>query len=196
MPLTQSIKHAKEFAIWLHDRMNERAMPANIRVKSGVAIHQQALDIGDAILLLLEARLPGPALTLARPLFEGYVRGVWLLEFASDKEINEFVNGECPKMNCLLAAIGRDAESGGAWIHANKDANWGSFNDLTHGGGAHVKRRLTQNSVEPNYPELELKKLINFGIEVRIRIGVAFLALINDEIGIEQLHDKAKGFRA
>lgn len=153
------------------------------------------MDLNDAILVLLDTQLPGPALTLARPLFEGYVRGVWLLRAASDQEIEKFNNGKCPLFRDLLSAIGNDQTSGGAWIHANKNANWSSFNDLTHGGSEHVKRRNTQDAVEPNYPESELEALIQFGIEVRIRIGSELLSLMNDEIAMEELNERAKNLR-
>ena len=195
MSLLQSIERAKEFGIWLHERTNDRKIPSGVRERTGASILQHSLDLDDAILVLLDARLPGPALTFARPLFEGYVRGVWLLQFASDKEIEEFINGKCPKINPLLNAIGNDQTSGGAWIHANKNANLSSFNDLTHGGSKHMKRRITHEAVEPNYPEPELEALIRFGIEVRIRIGAELLSLMNDEIAMDQLNEKAKNLR-
>ena len=150
----------------------------------------------DAIVVLLGARLPGPALSLARPLFEGYVRGHWLLHCASDAEIESFNNGKCPQFPPLLKAIGTDAESGGAWIHANETANMTAFHDLTHGGSEHVKRRITSSSIEPSYPEQELEGLVKFGIEVRIRIGAELLALMGNEAAIQELNVRALAFRA
>jgi len=160
-----------------------------------MAISQLSLDLHDAIIVLLDAKLPGPALSLARPLFEGYVRSFWLLNCASDKEVNKFLNGKCPTLAKLVVAIENNAETGGAWIHANKNANLISFHNLTHGGSEHVRRRIMEDSVEPNYPEEELESLVNFGIEVRIRIGVEFFSQLNDEDGIEQLHKIAQSFR-
>jgi hypothetical protein len=58
-----------------------------------------------------------------------------------------------------------------------------------------VKRRITQDAVEPNYPEPELEALVRFGIEVRIRIGWDILCLMNDEIGKQQLSEKAEDLR-
>jgi len=195
MSLLQSIKRAKEFGIWLHERTNDRKRSGGVRERTGESILQLSLDLDDAILMLLDARLPGPALTLARPLFESYVRGFWLLRLASDKEIKRFNNGKCPRFRDLLSVIDKDQTSGGAWIHANKNANWIFFNDLTHGGSEHVRRRNTQEAVEPNYPESELEALVRLAIEVRIRVGFDFLSLMDDEIGKEQLNEKAKNLR-
>lgn len=195
MSLLQSINRAKEFGIWLHERTNDKKHSGGIRERTGESILQLSLDLDDAILVLLDARLPGPALTLARPLFEGYVRGVWLLRIASEKQIEEFNNRKCPLFKALLSAIGNDHTSGGAWIYANKNAHWKSFNDLTHGGGEHVKRRNTQEAVEPNYPEPELEALVRFGIEVRIRIGCELLSIMNDEIAMKELDAVAQDLR-
>lgn len=110
-------------------------------------------------------------------------------------EIEQFNNGRSPGMDKLLRAIPNDPETGGEWIHATESKSYGIFNDLTHGGSQHVWRRNTQDGVEPNYPEPELKALVNFGIEVRIRIGVEILSLMNDEIGMQQLSTEAETLR-
>ena len=195
MSLPQLINQAKEFGEWLHQTTNNKIRHGGIPERTGEAILRLSLDLVDAILVLLEAKLPGPALTLARPLFESYVRGFWILRFASDKEIEEFNNGKCPSLDRLLGATGNDSITGSAWIHANKNMNWGIFNDLTHGGSEHVKRRVTQDAVQPNYPEPELEALVRFGIEMRIRIGWDILCLMNDEIGKQQLGEKAEHLR-
>ena len=183
---------AKEFGIWLHEKMNERQFSGDDREQTSVAIFQNCLDICDAIVVLLEARLPGPSLALARPLFEGYVRAFWLSKFASDAEISAFNQGNCPNFPGLLKAIGTDAESGAAWIHNMYKVNFPAFHGLTHGGHEHVFRRCTGNSVEPNYPEGELEKLVEISTEIRLRIGIEFLSLIQDEASVDSLFEKAK----
>lgn len=196
MSLLQSIERAKELGIWLHEKTNNKRRTGGIRERTGESILQLSLDLHDAILVLLEAGLQGPAMTLARPLFESYVRGFWLLRFASDEEIAKFNKGTVPKFPNLLKAIGNDRESGSAWIHANKKANWIAFNDLTHCGSEHVRRRSTQELVEPNYPESELEALVRFGTEVRLRVGSDLLSLMGDDIAKEQLNEKANILRS
>lgn len=189
------ISYAKDLALWLHWHTNEKSVPNTIRVTTGLRIFQLSMDISDAIVVLLDTRLPGPAWSLARPLFESYVRGHWLLHCAPDAAIEKFNDGICPKLPNLLKAIGTDAESGGAWIHANK-ANLTAFHNLTHGGSEHVKRRISATAIEPSYPELELEGLVTFGIEVRIRIGAELLSLIGNEAAIHELNCRAVAFRA
>ena len=195
MPLAGRLSQAKDLGIWLHKRTTERNFPAELRGQTALAILQLTEDIADAIIVLLDAQMPGPALSLARPLFEGYVRGYWLLKFASDEQIPEFIAGKCPNFGGLLAAIPKDAESGGAWIHANSAKNLTNFHDLTHGGSEHVKRRIGGDSVEPRYPVQELEALLRLGNEIRVRVGCELLSLLNDEEGMVSLNKRAQVLR-
>ncbi|MCB9774365.1 MAG: hypothetical protein H6750_08585 [Nitrospiraceae bacterium] len=195
MSLAQSINQAKAFGVWLHEKTNERMFPDGIRERTGHALLQHSEDIANAIIVLLDAQFPGPALSLARPLFEAYVRGFWISKYASDDQVFKFNNGKCPKFRDLLAEIPKDAESGGAWIHATVEKNLKAFHDLTHGGSEHVLRRNRVGSVEPSYPEQELVQLIEFGNEIRVRIGNDLLSRLNDLEAMEKLHEWAQVFR-
>ncbi|MDR4468325.1 MAG: DUF5677 domain-containing protein [Nitrospira sp.] len=195
MSLSQSLGRAKQFGIWLHERTNDRERPGGVRNRTAESIFQQSLDCNDGIIILLEHHLPGAAWALARPLFEGYARGFWLLKFATDDQIEHFNNGQGPGMDQLLKDISNDPTTGGAWIHETQRRNRKSFNNLTHGGSEHVSRRNTEDAVEPNYPESELEALVNFGIEVRILIGAELLSLMNDEVGMQELAKEAETLR-
>jgi hypothetical protein len=195
MSLAHRIEQAKHFGIWLHEKTNDRRYPNGIRERTGLSILQLTLDICDAIIVLLQAKVPGPALSLGRPLLEGYVRGFWLLNCASNEQVDGFLSGKCPKFPGLLAAIGKNPETGGAWIHATTATNLLAFHDLTHGGCEHVKRRIRDDSVEPAYPEDELEGLVKIGIEIRIRIGAELLSRLRDEDALGQLNEMAKAFR-
>ena len=195
MSLEKCLNQSKDLGVWLHSKTNEKEFSNNVRERSALSILQLAEDTSDAIIILLEAKLPGPSLSLARPLFEAYVRGLWLLRYASDEQVSKFLEGNCPNFPGLLAAIGKDKESGGAWIHAISEKNLRNFHDLTHGGHHHVLRRITADSMEPNYPEKELETLIEFANEIRIRIGCETLLLLNDEDAIQDLQNRAHGLR-
>jgi hypothetical protein len=196
MLLVDLINEAKTLGRWLHKRTDNKRYPGGVRARTAHALSQQTMDIADGILILLEARLPGPASALARPLFKGYIRSFWIQHYASDKQIQYFNNGKSPELSQILNAIGNDTISGGEWIQNIKNANWKAFCDLTHGGSEHVKRRNTVHTVEPKYPNREQVNLVRLGIEVRMRIGAEWLSLLRDERGLEQLSEKAKRFRS
>lgn len=156
----------------------------------GAALLQQALDVTDAIVILLEHNLPGPAWALARPMHEGYVRGVWLLEHASDESVEKFELGICPKFPELLKQIGEEPESGGAFIKGMSDLNLSSFHDLTHGGMEHITRRTTGTAVEPNYSVDEIERFIRVRNQYVMLICCFLLRLTDDQESMEQLLEK------
>lgn len=196
MSLNKELARAKELGIWLHSQTNDIELEnTDLKHRMGFALLQQSLDVDDGIVVLLENNLPGPAMALARPRFEGYVRGLWLLSTATDDAVKKFQNGTCPNFNMLMDQIGTDAETGGAWIKVNADANLKDFHDLTHGGMSHVLRRVNSSAIEPGYPKEELISLVRFGLEIKIRVGVELLAWMQNESALKQLNQKAVDIR-
>lgn len=193
--LQHSISRTKDLGLWLHARCNEMKYKCSEREQTCLAILQHCEDIHDAMVVLIENRLPGPALALARPLFEGYSRAFWLRHTASQSELEKFTNGKAPKFSELCASLNELTNLGSAWILNNKKVNWTSFNDLTHGGNEHVRRRLTNDSVESAYPETELTNLLAFALEVRIRIGVEHFSIGNRAQEMVELSHLAEELR-
>ncbi len=195
MTLEQLIETTKEFGVWLHFQTNEKTHSSGVRGNTGIAILQHSADVADAIVVLIESRLPGPAFSLARPLLESYVRAFWLLHHATNGQIEAFNSGKCPNFPRLLAAIPNTPETGGAWIHTMIDKNLKAFHDLTHGGMEHVRRRISAGVIEPTYPEKEQKNLIKVTNEIRIFVGAELLSRLNDEKGMRMLSTRAKVLR-
>ena len=197
--LDQTISQAKNLGVWLHKKTNGKNLSSKETNVAGVCLLQHSLDVADATIILLEHDLPGPAWTLARPLLESFVRGVWILQCASEEQVENFRNGKCPPRPELLKAMADhdEAKLHADWIRAqtkNKDI----FHDFTHGGIEHVLRRITENDektvVEPNYQEHELEYLVGLGTEVRIRVGHELFSLMKDSEGIKQLCGEASVF--
>ncbi len=195
MKLSESLKRAKEIGTWVHGKTNDISVPSNKRTVIAVSLLQQALDVTDGIVILLENNLPGPALALARPMHEAYVRGVWLLEHASEDSVERFVKGKCPNFPELLKQIGDDPKTGGAFIKGMTDLNLESFHDLTHGGMEHVTRRTTGSAIEPNYSEDEIQSLLKARNKYSMLIA-CFLLLAADAQGeMEELVQKREEWK-
>jgi len=192
--IQSQLNKAKNFGEWLHLVTNAAELTVVRREALALAIFQQSLDVNDGIIILLESNMPGPAWALARPLFESYVRGLWLLKYASDNEIDKFIKGKCPLFPELIRAIGDAPETGGTWIKVNAE-NLTDLHDLTHGGSEHYRRRAAAGEIRPNYPDEELSNLVTFGVELRIRVGVELLTLMNNEPAMERLNAIASELR-
>lgn len=201
MSLSRILLISKELSIWLHQYTNESEFNNVLdREKWAICLWQQALDIEDGIGVLLESNLPGASLALARPLLECYVRGVWLLNAATDDQIEKFLSGENKyysefSISKLAKDIGNDAETGGAWINGIIDAHIKVLHDLTHGGTSHILTRCFSDTVEPSYPEDNLISLVQLGIEVKIRSGAIILARMEKDEALNLLGEKAEKIR-
>lgn len=192
MSISEDLHTAKEIGSWVHGKINDISVPNDKRTVMAVALLQQSLDITDAIIILLEHNLPGPAWALARPMHEGYVRGVWLLQHATDESVKKFEAGICPKFPELIKQIGDKPETGGAFIKGMTDLNLHSLHDLTHGGMEHIVRRTTGSAIEPNYSIDELKKLIKMRNQYASLIPCFLLQLANDLSAMEELLRKRR----
>jgi hypothetical protein len=195
MDITEPLKTAKEIGIWVHGKTNNISVPNNKRTVRAVALLQQALDITDGVTILLENNLPGPALALARPMHEGYVRGVWLMDHASEDSLEKFEQGKCPNFPTLLNQIGDDPKTGGAFIKGMTDLNLKSFHDLTHGGMEHVVRRATDSAIEPNYSEDEIRGLLKARNKYSLLITCFLLLAANDPVAMEELLQKREEWK-
>ena len=191
--LAEAIVQAKSLSNWLHEQINEGNFVAGRQQHWGSALLQQSWEVSDAIVSLLERDLPGPSWSLARPLCESFVRGVWILHCASDEDMERFRQGESPGFPKLFEAISshREASLHAAWLRATS-ANRDVFHDFTHGGIEHVLRRVSQDTVEPRYPGRELEYLIGLSIEVYLRVGWELLSLIGDADAKRQLLEKVE----
>ena len=192
MNISESLQNAKEISTWLHGSVNNISVPSDKRSTIALALLQQALDITDGINILIENNLPGPAFALARPMHEGYVRGVWLLAHASEESVGKFEEGKCPNFPELIKQIGDKPETGGAFIKGMTELNLSSFHDLTHGGMEHVIRRTTESSIEPNYAEEEILKLIKGRNKYCMLITCFILLLADDKDSMARLIEKRK----
>lgn len=190
MNIEEDLKFAKEIGTWLHHKIDEIDIPNRQREAIAISLFQQTLDIADAIVILLESNLPGPAWALGRPMHEGFVRGTWLLNHASDDSVDRFVKGKCPKFPVLLQEIGDAPETGGYWIKGMTELNLKEFHDLTHGGMEHVTRRMTPGAIEPNYTYTELSRLIKARNQYCVNIVAYLLDLVKDEAGMLELKQK------
>ena len=192
MDKSQALEIAREISQFIHERTNNLQIKYEKRTSYALAVFQHALDIADGIVVLIEKNLPGVAWSLVRSMHESYVRAVWLLGHANPDQLDNFEKGICPKLATLVKCIGDEPESGGVWIKGITDLNISAFHDLAHGGMEHVSRRVTANSVEPNYPEEEIINLLTLRNQYYYNIGVFLLAIFQEESGLNDLNNKAR----
>lgn len=192
-----SVQVARDFGIWLHERTNGLELPATKdRLRFSEALFYLALEHYDSIVILLSHRLIGSAYALVRPLLETYVRGKWILCAATETDIQKFSKGKLEyPLQYLLDQIGNAAETGGAWLQKMKKLNWDVLNDLTHGGMHQVRRRVTEEYIEPNFPLEEQARVVGHATEVAIFTATELFVLAERESLLEELETKVSYLR-
>tara|TARA_R110002072_G_scaffold20841_7_gene75245 strand:+ start:2659 stop:3255 length:597 start_codon:yes stop_codon:yes gene_type:complete len=190
MNIERRLESSKEIGAWLFHCLDEIEVPNKEREVIALSLFQQSFDIADAIVILLENKLPGPAFSLARPLHECFVRATWILNHASDDKVAKFVKGKHPRFPEMLRDIGDAPETGGYWITEMTKLNIEAFHDLTHGGMEHVIRRMKDDSIEPNYAVSEIEQLLRVRNQYCINGVVYLLQLVGNEKALSELRDK------
>ena len=183
---------AKEIGAWVHTHTNDSKVNNDRRTIMSVSVFQHVLDIADGIIKLFDTDLPGVAFTLARPMHEGYIQAVWLLNHANDDQLRNYEKGICPKIQTLVKEIGNTPESGGKYIKENTELNISDFHNLTHGGIEHIARRTSGGNIEPNYEDDEIINLLKLRNQLYLFTAFFLLSLMNKEGEIHKLIEMKK----
>lgn len=97
---------------------------------------------------------------LLRPLFEAYLRGLWLKHCASDTQVSTFCRGGKPPETMVAEIESTETFTGGILSRIKKE-NWSAMCAFTHTGGLHLQRWQSQDGVEPTFAPEELEECLN-----------------------------------
>jgi len=182
MRIEPQIRESEHFIQWLASEIDGLGIPTNDRSRLAAACLDTALEHHKAIMLLTANVLYGSAAALVRPLFEAFVRGVWLFHAASDEEIEQFKDD---KLNKTFGELIDDLESRepfdcGTLSHVKK-VSWKAMNSLTHTGLSQVARRITSDAIKPNYTDAELKDVLETANSIGVFAAVAIAYVASDQ---------------
>ena len=154
---------AKFVSNWIAYRTDGLALPAERRRLLSAACVHQAMEHHDAIIRLVELRLYGSAVTMVRPIFEAYIRALWLFHCAKDSQIKRMG----PRMSELdtsrmIPQLVRVESVGPGVLDGVLRDHVGAMNSFTHTNWLQMVRRITETSLEPNYEPSELTATLNF----------------------------------
>jgi hypothetical protein len=171
MSIEAALANSADLSNWLDNSIhNLQTQPYGDREWMAAAILDQVHEHHKAIQLLLKSSLAGSAFSLFRPTFETYVRGLWLLRCASEKEVEDFRKDIVYKsIGDLIGEIEALPDYNvGALSKVKKDA-WSAMCSYAHGGYLQALRRITPDRIKPNYSEGEM-------LEIKSSDTIALLA--------------------
>jgi len=184
--LSVEISSACDLSAWISTKLYDVTINATIRNRVVAACFAVALDHFDAVLALLgrSPKIYSSAFALTRLVFESYIRGMWLMNCATDDEIENFSKGtfELPKTPRMIAAIETAASFDGKQLSTTYSNDWKHLCDYTHTGTLQVQRWNKLDSVEPNYSDDEAIDVVRFTKAYALLAGVSFAEVVINNI--------------
>jgi len=145
-------------------------LPGNIyqpgrRNQIAVAYAHIVLQHQRAIAGLIAERLHAAAFSLARPIYEALVKGLWLYHCASDSLVESHARGkELEQLSGLLDDL--EAASLPDVVQYSlrqvKSKYWKNLSSLTHVGHSQIRWWMNPEGVAQDYPPKALDQLGNF----------------------------------
>jgi hypothetical protein len=164
MEVNSKIQESAKLIQWMDNEKDGLEINSDNKTRISAACFDVALEHQKAIVLLISENLVGAAFSLVRSEFEAYIRGLWLGKCATNDEIEKFKNQD--KIDRTIGNMIQEIEQLDGFqdgvLSKAKTAIWRVFSSYTHTGKLQIARRLTEETVEPNYTKDEkLTALLN-----------------------------------
>jgi hypothetical protein len=195
MNIATGLSCASKLVDILAQKLQEQRLPNNNRNRVAGACFAIALDHQQAVVTLLEHNPPlySSAFALVRPVYESYVRGLWLSHCATDEQVDSFSReGKPPDMATLVAAVERAGDFKGKQLSGIYTMNWSAFSSYAHTGGLQVQRWNTSEAIEPRYAESEVSEVIAFTSAIALLSAVSVATLAQNERLAQEFLEIAK----
>ncbi len=193
MKIDEKIKKSEALIQWMDRRIDGLEISSDDRTRISAGCLDISLEHHKAIVLLIANTLIGSAFSLARLLFEAYIRGLWLGRCATEQEIEKYQQDQLRKpFETLVQEIEQLEGFNEGILSEAKAANWNSLNSYTHSGYLQIVRRNKTYTIEPNYDTEEVIEVLGFAnaIGMLSALQVALLAC-NENFAMELL-EKSK----
>jgi len=182
MNLSQTLDNAKIFANTIDNKLDGLALDGDVRSRVFNVLLHLSLEHYSSTILLMRSRMNGSAAALLRPQYEAFMRGLYYLQCASEKEIELFIEGKEPKK---LYKIVEQLESNFA-IENNPITNIYSslkrkMHGFTHGGLEQLQRRFNGSEIIGNYSDEACLQIITLSHILAIYAATFTAAAANKE---------------
>ena len=178
--INEHISSSLKIHSWIESKLDGIDIPKNSRSLISVLCFDVVIEHHYATLCLIREKIYGSAFTLARPLFETFVRGVWIKNCATDGEIESYKNDKFSnKFGEIVKDIeGIEAFKSGA-LSSLKKNGWDAMCSYTHGGILQISRRFNNSEILPDYIEEEVVEVIKLAQSFALLSVIQIAAEIN-----------------
>jgi hypothetical protein len=195
MTIQAALARSSDLSDWIDSSIHGIEIPSGDREVMAAALFDQAHEHHKAIQLLLKNSFVGSAFSLVRPTLETFVRGVWLLWCASDKEVENFARDKINEKSFGSLVQEIEARPGydvGVLSKVKKDA-WSAMCSYAHGGYLQAVRRITPDQITANYSEDEILEVINASSTIALLAASELFAMVKCKDLVEAVLERMRG---
>lgn len=198
MNIVQHLAQGHDLAAWIERQVHELPLSGSVRTRLAGTCFLVAQEHHQAILLLLGQTHPlhAPAFALVRPVYETYIRGVWLAHCATETGLERFAHGESPpNMSTMLAAIKQIPGFGSGQLSAIYTRSWSAMCAYTHTGSQQVLRWNTSDEIQQNYSDEDVDEVLSFTGALVLLSTLGLAAIADNESLAASVLAKADEFK-
>lgn len=199
MPFDALIQESEELIQWADRKLDGLTVKSDTRERLSAGCLEVVTEHQKAVVVLVHKELYGSAFTLLRPIYEAYIRGLWLHKCATDPQLQKFIKGETETFGTMVAAVEGVGGYGSGTLSTVKQNAWKTLCGFTHTGVEQIVRRSTGSTIEPNYQDAEVIQAVNFSNSIGLLSAIAVCDvagrtdIANDILDkIKELHQKNK----
>ncbi|WP_413699785.1 DUF6988 family protein [Psychromonas sp. KJ10-10] len=142
---------------WIDKNTSGICLPSDERSLLAAGCFDSAIEHQATIALLYNSSLYGSMLSLLRVITESLVRGLWILNCATEKEIIKFKKGKLEKhFDTLIKEYESKIGDSDGILSQFKKLSWKPMNGFVHTGFIQVSRRCSPGKLGGNYEQIEL----------------------------------------
>jgi hypothetical protein len=183
LDLALALEQSGDVLRWVHsnlDGLKVQQIQDSKRATLAAGCWHVAIEHGQAVVVLVHEGLYGSALALIRPLFEAYIRGMWLMHAASDDGIDRAGRDDFPNnINKLVSELEASGKVG--MLSELKKSSWNRLCSFTHTGYQQIGARLTTSGLGYGYQRDELLQALAWADGIAFMTVVAFANMTDNE---------------
>ena len=147
----------------IRSRIDGLPVSGDRAVRIPMVCYGLAIDHLLGIAVLLQQGIYASAFALARPSYEGYLRGAWLHACATPADLDAYVADKPgPSFFVMTDALKRTPNFAGATLSQVLEATVPILHSYAHGGFNQAARNWTSNGLEANYSDSDVTTLARF----------------------------------
>ena len=192
--IEKRLKQSDDVLIWVHSKLDGIRLPElphDKRTQLGSACFHVSIEHSQAIVILMHERLYGSVIAFIRPLFEAFVRGLWLMQAATGEDIDRAGQDVFPGFGKLVADLEQPlGENFDGPLSQIKTHRWRELCSYTHTGFRQIGARLTADGLGYGYKDSQLHDALLWADSVAIMSTMSFAYLAKNEILSDEAQER------